>query len=129
MGEAECRDEPGKTRPSPIVSMSFQLAIPWRVALQQSPPPLHQSLPASAKLERWAMLLQRMVIVPYIHCLSRGVQSSCENGAGNRALSPFLPQDDRLKDICGETDNVTRDQEDFPCARSCGRRCPTPDWT
>jgi len=29
-------------RPSLIVSMSFQLAIPWRVALQQSPPPLHQ---------------------------------------------------------------------------------------
>ena len=28
--------------PRPIVSMSFQLAIPWRVALQQSPPPLHQ---------------------------------------------------------------------------------------
>ena len=25
-----------------IVSMSFQLAIPWRVALPQSPPPLHQ---------------------------------------------------------------------------------------
>jgi hypothetical protein len=22
--------------------MSFQLAIPWRVALQQGPPPLHQ---------------------------------------------------------------------------------------
>ena len=29
--------------PRPIVSMSFQLVIPWRVALQQSPPPLHQS--------------------------------------------------------------------------------------
>ena len=28
--------------PDPIVSMSFQLVIPWRVALQQSPPPLHQ---------------------------------------------------------------------------------------
>jgi hypothetical protein len=25
-----------------IVLMSFQLAIPWRVALQQSSPPLHQ---------------------------------------------------------------------------------------
>ena len=31
-------------RPTPplIVWMSFRLAIPWRVALQQSPPPLHQ---------------------------------------------------------------------------------------
>lgn len=28
--------------PDLIVSMSFQLAIPWQVALQQSPPPLHQ---------------------------------------------------------------------------------------
>ncbi len=28
--------------PRPIVSTSFQLAIPWRVALPQSPPPLHQ---------------------------------------------------------------------------------------
>ena len=32
-------------RSGPIVSMSFQLAIPWRVALQQSPPPLHQPVP------------------------------------------------------------------------------------
>ena len=28
--------------PRPIVSMSFQLAVPWRVTLPQSPPPLHQ---------------------------------------------------------------------------------------
>ena len=28
--------------PRPIVSMSFQLAIAWRVALPQRPPPLHQ---------------------------------------------------------------------------------------
>ena len=28
--------------PGPIVSMSFRSAIPWQVALQQSPPPLHQ---------------------------------------------------------------------------------------
>jgi Integrase core domain len=28
----------------PIVSMSLRLAIPWRVALQQSPPPLHQPM-------------------------------------------------------------------------------------
>src|SRR2546422_6338877 len=32
------------TRPTPqlIIRMSFQLAIPWRVALQHCPPPLHQ---------------------------------------------------------------------------------------
>src|SRR5450432_3566381 len=28
--------------PRPILSMSLQPAIPWRVALQQSPPPLHR---------------------------------------------------------------------------------------
>jgi hypothetical protein len=28
--------------PSLIVLMSFRLVIPWRVALQQSSPPLHQ---------------------------------------------------------------------------------------
>ena len=28
--------------PALIGTMSFQLAIPWRVALPQSPPPLHQ---------------------------------------------------------------------------------------
>ena len=35
---------PSRGGPTPrlIVSMSFQPAIPWRVALQQSPPPLHQ---------------------------------------------------------------------------------------
>ena len=36
----------------PIVSMSFQLAIPWRVALPQSPPPLHQ--PGAIMHERTA---------------------------------------------------------------------------
>ena len=30
-----------------IVSMSFQLAIPWRVALPQSPPPFHRLTPVS----------------------------------------------------------------------------------
>jgi len=31
-----------KPTPPLIVWMSFQLAIPWRVALQHGPPPLHQ---------------------------------------------------------------------------------------
>ena len=31
-----------KPAPRTIVSMSLRLAIPWRVGLQQSPPPLHQ---------------------------------------------------------------------------------------
>ena len=31
-----------------IVWMSLQLAIPWRVALQRSPPPLYQPVPFSS---------------------------------------------------------------------------------
>jgi hypothetical protein len=31
-----------RTTPSLIETMSFQLAIPWQVALPQSLPPLHQ---------------------------------------------------------------------------------------
>ena len=34
--------KPYGSTPRLIVSMSFQLAIPWRVSLPQSPPPLHQ---------------------------------------------------------------------------------------
>jgi len=34
-----------RTTPSLIETMSFQLAIPWQVALPQSLPPLHQPAP------------------------------------------------------------------------------------
>jgi len=34
--------KPAETTPRTIVSMSLRLVIPWRVALQQSPPPLRQ---------------------------------------------------------------------------------------
>jgi len=41
---ARCKSGSGlhTTAPGLIGTMSFQLAIPWRVALPQSPPPLHQ---------------------------------------------------------------------------------------
>ena len=32
----------GSTPPRRLIGMSFRLSIPWRVALQQSPPPLSQ---------------------------------------------------------------------------------------
>jgi hypothetical protein len=38
--------------PSLIVLMSFRLVIPWRVALQQSSPPLHQPTQI-LKYKRW----------------------------------------------------------------------------
>ena len=41
--------------PAPFDSMSLQLVIPWRVALQQSPPPLHQ---LAATLQQWRGVLQ-----------------------------------------------------------------------
>ncbi len=44
--------------PTLIVGMSLQLAIPWWVALQQSPPPLHQ--PDENLIEREAVV-QRIV--------------------------------------------------------------------
>jgi len=41
---ARCKSGSGlhTTAPSLIGTMSFRLTIPWRVALPQSPPPLHQ---------------------------------------------------------------------------------------
>ena len=47
-------DATGAT-PARLDSMSLQLAIPWRVALQQSPPPLHQ---LAATLQQWRSPLQ-----------------------------------------------------------------------
>src|ERR1700681_1862089 len=44
------RSDP-RIAPGFIVPMSFRLVIPWRVALQQSSPPLHQP---------WRMLQQRV---------------------------------------------------------------------
>jgi len=38
-----------RTTPSLIETMSFQLAIPWQVALLQSLPPLHQPAPSCKK--------------------------------------------------------------------------------
>ena len=38
----QIRGSPARTAPTLIGTMSFQLVIPWRVALPQSPPPLRQ---------------------------------------------------------------------------------------
>ena len=40
MGQRTRRDTAWKPHPAPIVSISLQPGIPWRVALPQSPPPL-----------------------------------------------------------------------------------------
>ena len=54
----------GRSAPCSSSAMSFQLAIPWRVALQQSPPPLHQPPPVCAGGSALAINRQRMVTCP-----------------------------------------------------------------
>jgi hypothetical protein len=56
--------------------MSSRLAIPWRVALQQSPPPFHRPHSACSKTEALATIRQRMVTCPFHNCLNLGVRST-----------------------------------------------------
>jgi hypothetical protein len=46
---SERRRGPSRLRPRSIVLMSLRPAIPWRVGLHQSPPPLHQPVPFSTR--------------------------------------------------------------------------------
>src|SRR5882724_5167149 len=50
--------------------MSLQLVIPWRVALQQSPPPLHQP---AATLQQWRGALQPAIRRYLFTTLTRGL--------------------------------------------------------
>src|ERR1700675_4275345 len=61
--------------PTLIVAMSLPLAIPWWVALQQSPPPLHQ--PGKNLSDRLADV-QRIVLGTFLR------------DATNRLSGPFL---------------------------------------
>ena len=56
--------------PTPCDSMSLQLVIPWRVALQQSPPPLHQ---LAATLQQWRGPLQLAIRRFISTTLTRGL--------------------------------------------------------
>jgi hypothetical protein len=53
-------------------SMSFQSAIPWQVALRQSPPPLHR---LETILNCRTMIFQRTATTPLTPCLSLRVHS------------------------------------------------------
>ena len=57
-----------------IVSMSFRLAIPWRVALQQSPPPLRQPRQVCDMLLWRTTVCQPTVTCPSFLCLTEGAQ-------------------------------------------------------
>src|SRR5665213_3675097 len=61
--------------------MSFRLAIPWRVALQQGPPPLRQPFTFCTQCFRRTMSFHRTATCRLTGCLSRGVHSiqRCEN--------------------------------------------------
>src|ERR1700758_3918215 len=50
MGERKTPGQELPTAPALIGLDEFQLAIPWRVALQQGPPPLHQPGAVCSKL-------------------------------------------------------------------------------
>src|SRR5436853_5610266 len=50
--------------------MSLQLVIPWRGALQQSPPPLH---PTGGTLQQWRGALQLAIRCFLFTTLSRGL--------------------------------------------------------
>jgi hypothetical protein len=66
------------SRPTPplIVWMSFRLAIPWRVALQQGLPPLRQPFTFCTQRFRRTMSFHRTAYCGLTGCLSRGVHST-----------------------------------------------------
>ena len=80
--------------PRPIVSMSFQLAIPWRVALPQSSPPLHQ--PGASMNERAAAGQQKpangQLCLNYLsHPRGQVPVHLCVDGPFRSPISPFSP--------------------------------------
>ena len=58
------------------VAMSFQSAIPWRVALRQSLPPLHRLATILNNPLCRTMIFQRTAITPLTSCLSPRVHST-----------------------------------------------------
>ena len=66
MSSNPCKNRGAALRPlrGLIVSMSFRLAIPWRVALQQSLPPLRQRRPVCDIFLGLTMTCQQMVTCP-----------------------------------------------------------------
>lgn len=79
---------PPAAAPHLIVSMSFRLAIPWTVALQQSRPPLRQPSSASERISWLAMVCQRTVSTVTYPCLRRRVQSTISADMASRFERP-----------------------------------------
>jgi len=83
---------PPAAAPPLIVSMSFRLAIPWTVALQQSRPPLRQPSSASERISGLAMVCQRTASTVTYPCLRRRVQSPISTDMASRLERPSHPQ-------------------------------------
>jgi hypothetical protein len=76
-------------------AMSFQSAIPWRVALRQSPPPLHRLATILNNPLRRTMIFQRTATTPLTSCLSPRVHSTSYSPHSPRLsarLGAFLSQ-------------------------------------
>ena len=78
----------------PSVSMSLQLVIPWRVALQQSSPPLHQ--PTEILNQKWLFEKENLLTasVSITNCLNRGVHpisvcQLCANSSKRGSIQPY----------------------------------------
>ena len=61
------------TAPSLIVRDEYAPAIPWRVALQQSPPPLHRMIHSAMKEYGRSRTFHRTASCRLTGCLSPGV--------------------------------------------------------
>ncbi len=80
------RDAAERPHPAPIGSMSLQPGIPWRVALQQSPPPLPRLLPECTYTVANASLLQRTATRPLFPGLTNRAHSSIMSAKGRPRL-------------------------------------------
>jgi hypothetical protein len=65
------------TSRGPIVAMSFRPSIPWRVALQQSPPPLAQPGSCCAEHFRLSSKTQRTATWDFARVSRKGFTPEC----------------------------------------------------
>ena len=96
-----------------IVSMSFQPGIPWRVAPQQSPPPLPRPVIVSEKRTALETFFQRTAICPYLRCLTTGVQPR---------LSPIREFGDCHRYAVTDTQSPIRSTQSLKAAGTAQRR-------
>src|SRR5882724_7474105 len=72
------RNQGGHRPPRSLIGMSFRQGIPWRVALQQSPPPLPLPISFCHRKSRSPNSFQRMVTVDQQPVSKKGAVHSSE---------------------------------------------------